>query len=209
MISDNYFNVYNASAGTGKTFCLVRDYLILILNSNNIELYKKILAITFTNKAVNEMKGRIISYLINYSNSIDPDKFMINEICDNTNKTKEEVFLKSSKILKNLLKNYGAFEISTIDKFTQKIVRNFTYELGIDSKYEVEIDQNEIPSDIQLMISNEELGAALLRIVQVIGQDDVDIIDADTMYFIISTLNQLNVDFIRNKILLKVLPLKV
>ena len=59
------------------------------------------------------------------------------------------------------------------------------------------------------MISNEELGAALLRIVQVIGQDDVDIIDADTMYFIISTLNQLNVDFIRNKILLKVLPLKV
>ena len=146
MISDNYFNVYNASAGTGKTFCLVRDYLILILNSNNIELYKKILAITFTNKAVNEMKGRIISYLINYSNSIDPDKFMINEICDNTNKTKEEVFLKSSKILKNLLKNYGAFEISTIDKFTQKIVRNFTYELGIDSKYEVEIDQNEILS---------------------------------------------------------------
>ena len=63
MISTNSFNIYNASAGTGKTFSLVRDYLCLLLNSNNYELYKNILAITFTNKAVNEMKGRIVKYL--------------------------------------------------------------------------------------------------------------------------------------------------
>ena len=80
MIKTNYFNIYNASAGTGKTFSLVRDYLILLFNSNNFELYKNILAITFTNKAVNEMKGRIVSYLINYSNSVDPDEVMIKEI---------------------------------------------------------------------------------------------------------------------------------
>ena len=144
MISTNSFNIYNASAGTGKTFSLVRDYLSLLLNSNNYELYKNILAITFTNKAVNEMKGRIVKYLINYSNSVDPDLIMLKEISKKTGLSKKEIFLKSSTILKNLLKNYSAFEISTIDKLTQKIVRNFTYELGIDSKYEVEIDQNEI-----------------------------------------------------------------
>ena len=67
----------------------------------------------------------------------------------------------------------------------------------------------EIPSDIQVMINNNEKGAALLRIVEVIGQDNLDRIDDDTIYFIIATLNQLNIDQIRNEILLKVLPLKV
>ena len=59
------------------------------------------------------------------------------------------------------------------------------------------------------MINNDEKGAALLRIVEVIGQDDLERMDEDTIYFIISTLNQLNIGLIRNKILLKVLPLKV
>ena len=59
------------------------------------------------------------------------------------------------------------------------------------------------------MINNAESGAALLRIVEVIGQDKLERIDEDTIYFIISALNQLNIDFIRNKILFKVLPLKV
>ena len=66
-----------------------------------------------------------------------------------------------------------------------------------------------MPTDIQVMINNGETGAALLRIVEVIGQDKLERIDEDTIFFIISTLNQLNIDFIRNKILLKVLPLKV
>ena len=59
------------------------------------------------------------------------------------------------------------------------------------------------------MINNNEKGAALLRIAEVIGQDQLEKIDEDTIYFIISTLNQLDIDLIRNKILLKVLPLKV
>ena len=66
-----------------------------------------------------------------------------------------------------------------------------------------------IPTDIQVMINNNEKGASLLRIVEVIGQDKLERIDEDTIYFIIRTLNQLNIDIIRNKILLKVLPLKV
>ncbi|MDC3028575.1 hypothetical protein OA177_01505, partial [Candidatus Pelagibacter sp.] len=83
--------------------------------------------------------------------------------------------------------------------------------IKIPKKYNdlYEINQSEIPSDIQVMINNDEKGAALLRIVEVIGQDDLERIDDDTIYFIIATLNQLNIDQIRNEILLKVLPLKV
>ena len=66
-----------------------------------------------------------------------------------------------------------------------------------------------MPTDIQVMINNDELASTILRIIEVIGQDELDVLDEDTLFFIISALNQLNIDFIRNKILLKVLPLKV
>ena len=81
----------------------------------------------------------------------------------------------------------------------------------LDKKYNdfYKKDLSEIPTDIQVMINNDEKGAALLRIVEVIGQDELERIDDETISFIISALNQLNIDIIRNKILLKVLPLKV
>jgi hypothetical protein len=81
----------------------------------------------------------------------------------------------------------------------------------ISEKYSdlYEINENEIPSDIQIMINNNESGFALLRIAEIIGQDKIERIDDDTIYFIVTTLNKLNIDWIRNKILLKVLPLKV
>ena len=66
-----------------------------------------------------------------------------------------------------------------------------------------------MPSDIQVMINNKEIGATILRIIEVIGQDKLETLDDDTLYFIVSALNQLDIDHIRNKILLKVLPLKV
>ena len=66
-----------------------------------------------------------------------------------------------------------------------------------------------MPTDIQTLIDNKEMGAAMLRLVEVIGQDELKDIDVDTMYFIINVLNQMNIDPLRNKILLKILPLKV
>ena len=66
-----------------------------------------------------------------------------------------------------------------------------------------------MPADIQLMIDNKEIGAALLRVIEVIGSEKIEDMDDDTISFIINTLNQLNSDFIRNKFLLKILPLKV
>ena len=83
--------------------------------------------------------------------------------------------------------------------------------IEISKKYDdlYTINDSEIPTDIQVMVNNDEKAASLLRIVEVIGQDELEKIDEDTIYFIIRTLNQLNADLIRNKILLKVLPLKV
>ena len=83
--------------------------------------------------------------------------------------------------------------------------------IKISDKYKdlYEINKLEMPSDIQIFIDNGDMAAAMLRIVEVIGQDELRDIDEDTMYFIINTLNQLNIDPIRNKILLKILPLKV
>jgi hypothetical protein len=66
-----------------------------------------------------------------------------------------------------------------------------------------------MPADIQSFIDNREMGAAMLRIVEIIGQDEIKDIEPETIYFIIDALNQLNIDILRNKILLKVLPLKV
>ena len=102
---------------------------------------------------------------------------------------------KTEKTIKSILKN------KTIKHNGVKISKKY------DSLYEVK--QSEMPADIQTMIDNNEIGAALLRIIEVIGPDKIENIDEDTVYFIINTLNQLNVDLIRNKLLLKVLPLKV
>ena len=76
-----------------------------------------------------------------------------------------------------------------------------------DNLYEKE--NSNMPEDIQKLINNNDVGMVLLRLVEVIGQDDLNDIGSETLYFIISALNQLNIDKLRNKILLKVLPLKV
>ena len=114
-----------------------------------------------------------------------------------------------------------------VDNFLKKIRKNKKYSFSkkdiifleslksdgikISNKFDdlYVINDSEIPTDIQVMINNKEVGAAMLRIVEVIGSDRLERMDEDTIYFIVSTLNQLNIDFIRNQILLKVLPLKV
>ena len=69
--------------------------------------------------------------------------------------------------------------------------------------------QSNIPTDIQLLINNNELGMVLLRIVEIIGEDDLESLDPDTLYFLTTIFNKFNLDSIRNKLLLKVLPLKI
>ena len=83
--------------------------------------------------------------------------------------------------------------------------------MEISKKYQnmFELNQSKIPTDIQLLLNNNEVGMILLRLVEIIGEDDLEYLDSDSLYFIITILNQLNLDTIRNRILLKVLPLKI
>ena len=114
----------------------------------------------------------------------------LNELLKKVKKNKKYFFSKKDIILVETFKSDGI-------KVSQKF--NDLYE----------IKESEIPSDIQIFINSGDMAAAMLRIIEVIGQDEIKDIDDDTLYFIISVLNQLDVDPLRNKILLKVLPLKV
>ena len=130
---EHFYNIYNASAGSGKTFNLVKEYLKILLTNDANDSYKKILCITFTNKAVNEMKSRIIESL-NKLTKIDENlknNPLLELIKLETGLTSEQIQLKSISILKSILINYASFEVSTIDKFTQKIIRSFAYEIKL------------------------------------------------------------------------------
>ncbi len=121
---------------------------------------------------------------------------------------KSKIEKDTNNLLKKIQKNKKYF----LSKKDVILIESLKYDgIEISEKYDdlYKIDENEIPTDIQIMINNEETGLALLRIAEVIGQDRIEIIDEDTIYFIVTTLNQLNIDRIRNQILLQVLPLKV
>ena len=133
------------------------------------------------------------SKLINYfKDEASPKKISkdLNDLLKKIKKNKKYFFSKKDIILVEVFKSDG---IQISDKF----------------KDLYDIRESEIPSDIQIFINSGDIAAAMLRIVEVIGQDELKDIDVDTLYFIISTLNQLDADPLRNKILLKVLPLKV
>ena len=132
--------VYKASAGSGKTFQLVVEYLKLLLK--NPQNYRHILAVTFTNKATNEMKTRILETL-NQLASGQPSKY-IAEI-QKENHLSEELIRKNAKqVLRNILHDYNRFSISTIDSFTQRTIKAFNHELGISPNYRLEINSDMI-----------------------------------------------------------------
>ncbi|WP_417885436.1 UvrD-helicase domain-containing protein [Zunongwangia sp.] len=142
----NTFAIYNASAGSGKTFTLVKEYLALLFNSKKTDAYKNILAITFTNKAVSEMKTRIVNSLYDFTKQPTPDSSvsLLNAVAEATGHTTTEIQQKSVGILKNIIHNYAAFEISTIDGFTHRILRTFAKDLGLPVNFEVELDTDKI-----------------------------------------------------------------
>jgi len=133
------------------------------------------------------------SKLINYFKEEGSQKKITKDLNDSLKKVKKDkkyFFSKKDVILVEAFKSDG---IKVLDKYSNLY----------------EINESEMPSDIQIFINSGDMATAILRIVEVIGQDELKDIDDDTMYFIISTLNQLNIDKLRNKILLKVLSLKV
>lgn len=143
---NNSFTIYNASAGSGKTFTLVKEYLVLLFRSGKKDSYRNILAITFTNKAVNEMKSRIIESLHAFSEAETPagSLALLKAVCAETGMDEAEVKAKSRKILKSIIHNYAAFEVSTIDGFTHRVLRTFAKDLGLPVNFEVELNTRKI-----------------------------------------------------------------
>ncbi|GAB1308047.1 UvrD-helicase domain-containing protein [Urechidicola sp. KH5] len=169
------FQVYNASAGSGKTFTLVKEYLKILLSSTDAYRFQNVLAVTFTNKAAAEMKIRVLENLhaISEGESSDLGVALVNEL----GLTQDTMQQRASKVLFNILQRYGAFNITTIDSFTHRIIRNFSFDLGLDVNFEVEMDANQLLSDaVDLLISqigsNKDLTQVLLDFALEKANDD-------------------------------------
>jgi len=136
------FSIYDASAGSGKTYTLVKEYLKIILLSKKQDAYRNILAITFTNKAVHEMKSRVIESLSEFAKDHPSDKALqlMQDINGETNLSLKTIQEKAKSIIKNLIHNYAAFDISTIDKFTHKVIRAFAHDLNLPITFDVSLD---------------------------------------------------------------------
>jgi len=136
------FSIYDASAGSGKTYALVKEYLKIILVANKNDAYRNILAITFTNKAVHEMKSRIVGSLSEFSKDNPSEKALdlMQHLAIETQLSIIQIKTKSQQIIKHIIHNYAAFDISTIDKFTHKVIRAFAHDLGLPMTFEVTLD---------------------------------------------------------------------
>ena len=158
----------------------------------------------YTNIQINDAEAS--NKNIKFNNDILHQSKLLNYFNGDYSKSKIEKDVNN--FLKKIKKNKKYF-FSKKDQIFLESLRSDGIE--ISKKYDdlYEINESEIPTDIQVMINNNEKGATLLRIAEVIGQDKLERIDEDTIYFIISALNQLNIELLRNKILMKVLPLKV
>ena len=134
------FKIYNASAGSGKTYTLAKEYLKIILSSN--KGYRRILAVTFTNKAVNEMKERILDnlFVFGQTSTIDNAPAMFVDLVEELQINASDLQKKAKTTLKEILHNYAYFDISTIDKFTHRLIRTFAKDLKLPQNFEVVLD---------------------------------------------------------------------
>ncbi len=142
----NSYTVINASAGSGKTYALVQRLLMICLRyPNQQQIIRNILALTFTNKAANEMKERILSWLGKFtaeSYTDNNDLKNIQKAFENEGLkiTLDELHHRSKKLLDYILHNYSTLNIGTIDRFNSRLVRSFSYELGLAKNFNLEID---------------------------------------------------------------------
>ncbi len=188
MEHSNY-TIYNASAGSGKTFTIALSYLVLLLKDERPLSFKQVLGITFTNKAVEEMKTRILEALQGFSDA--PSESNVNDLFlavqDQLGLDKSSLQARSRKRLKELLHNYSYFDISTIDKFNHRLIRTFSKDLKLPPNFEVILNEE--------LFLKEAVDALLNRV----GEDKelsdilvkyaIEKIDSDTSWDISYDLN--------------------
>ena len=135
------FVVYKSSAGSGKTFTLVKEYLRLALADEKklTTNYKYILAVTFTNKAAAEMKERIISALSQIIESKETS-LITKLLCEELGTNQAELKKRAQIVLSHILHHYSDFSVGTIDSFTHKLVKTFAYDLKLPINFNVELN---------------------------------------------------------------------
>ena len=141
----NQLKVYRSSAGSGKTFTLVKHYLTILLKSESPYTFKEVLAITFTNKAAQEMKDRILHELQLMINDVDSSD-MLPLISKDISIHVESLKLKCKSIYSKIIHNYSDFNVMTIDRFTNTIINAFSKELDLLPSYEIILDEKEFLS---------------------------------------------------------------
>lgn len=139
---ENTLTRLNASAGSGKTYSLVKNYLITLLKSTNPKKFRQLLAITFTNKAVAEMKSRVLETLAELADYKEGDlkPTMLDDLVMASGLTPEIVRQKANEILGQILHNYAGFDVVTIDTLTHRIIRTFSKDFGLSGNFEVSLD---------------------------------------------------------------------
>lgn len=145
MEQNKALTVYKASAGSGKTFTLAAEFIkLLILDPNR---YKEILAVTFTNKATEEMKHRIVSKLYGLANRLSESNDYMKKITSELGFSEEIISERAGLALHNLLHNYNLFRVQTIDAFFQSVLRNMAKEIGLGNNMRIALNDKQIISD--------------------------------------------------------------
>ncbi len=163
------FLVYKSSAGSGKTYTLVKEYLKIILQEP--QKIRNILAITFTNAAAAEMKERVIEALGDISALAGKDesqwkgKGLLDIIRDETDLQPFEIIRRAQQALTLILHNYGDFSISTIDSFVHRVIRSFAFDLRLPLNFDVELDQAQLLRQaVDILVSRAGSDPALTRL---------------------------------------------
>ena len=134
--------VYKASAGSGKTFTLATEYIKLVVE--NPQSYRNILAVTFTNKATEEMKMRILSQLYGIWKQLPDSANYMKVICEKTGQSEAFVSERAGIALRNLLHNYNYFRVETIDTFFQAVLRNLARELDLTANLRIGLNDTQV-----------------------------------------------------------------
>ncbi|MBU3839091.1 MAG: UvrD-helicase domain-containing protein [Candidatus Phocaeicola faecigallinarum] len=145
MEQDPRLLVYKASAGSGKTFTLAVQYIRQLIEDPYS--YRRILAVTFTNKATTEMKERILSQLYGIATSLKSSDGYLKEIMKTSDKSVDEIRKAADTALKNIIHDYSRFRIETIDSFFQSVMRNLARELELGANMTIELNNTDVLSD--------------------------------------------------------------
>lgn len=158
------FKILRASAGSGKTFALVMHYLSCCLVQREPSYFKHVLAITFTNKAADEMKHRVLMALRELSTG---ESKMMSALIAETRLTNAQITERSAKIFEAMMTNYGSISILTIDKFINRLVRSFAFDLNLDADFRVELKIEKIvEAGVDRLLSKIGIDDALTQVVE-------------------------------------------